>query len=95
MKLKSLLVIALVAFMAACTSPESLTKDYVEAAAKGDKEACEELQKEIDEWGEDAFTAEQKAALEAAYISLHANEYMQAVEEAVEEAEDAWDEYDY
>lgn len=86
MKFKSILAVALIALMAACTSPESLTKDYVEAAAKQDKEAAAEIQKEIDELGEDAFTAEQKAALQAAYISLHPEEHMQAVESAAKNA---------
>lgn len=86
MKFKSILAVALIALMAACTSPESLTKDYVEAAAKQDKEAAAEIWKEMEELGDDAFTAEQKAAIQAAYNSLHPEEYMQAVESAAQDA---------
>lgn len=69
MKLKSILVIALVAFMASCTSTDDLVKDYVAACKEGDTEKMEELAKELKEV-EDELTDEQQA--EIAFAGLAA-----------------------
>lgn len=68
MKLKSILVIALVAFMSACTSTDSLVKDYVAACKEGDTEKIEELAKELEEV-EDELTDEQKEEVLAASLA--------------------------
>jgi uncharacterized membrane protein YvbJ len=65
MKLKSFLVIALVAFMASCTSTDDLVKDYVAACKEGDTEKMEELATELEEV-EDKLTDEQIAEVVAA-----------------------------
>lgn len=65
MKLKSILVIALVAFMSACTSTDSLVEDYVAACKEGDTEKMEELAKELEEV-KDELTDEQLAEVTAA-----------------------------
>lgn len=67
MKLKSILVIALVAIMSACTSTDSLVKDYVAACKEGDTEKMEELAKELEEV-EDELTDEQAAEIAAATL---------------------------
>lgn len=69
MKLKSILVIALVAFMASCTSTDSLVEDYVAACKEGDTEKIEELGKELEEVM-DELTDEQKT--EVAFAKLAA-----------------------
>ena len=68
MKLKSFLVIALVAFMASCTSTDDLVKDYVAACKEGDTEKMEELAKELEEV-EDELTDEQKADIAVASLA--------------------------
>ena len=79
MKLKSFLVIALVAFMASCTSTDDLVKDYVAACKEGDTEKIEELRKELEEV-EDELTDEQKADIAAALDDL-VKDYVAACKE--------------
>jgi uncharacterized membrane protein YvbJ len=98
MKLKSFLVIALVAFMASCTSTDDLVKDYVAACKEGDTEKIEELRKELEEV-EDELTDEQKADIVAAlddlvkdYVAACKEGDSEKMEELVKELEEVEDE---
>ncbi len=73
MKLKSILVIVLVAFMSACTTPESFVEDYVQACKEGDSEKLDELDEKYKEI-EDELTDEQKQQINDAAWEYLANQ---------------------
>jgi uncharacterized membrane protein YvbJ len=72
MKLKSILVISLLAFLASCTSPESLLKKYEKACESGNKIQAAKLLEEMGEkYSNDAdWSEEQMERIEDATVTL-------------------------
>ena len=98
MKLKSLILVALVALFTACTpSLESLITQYEKAAEEGDVAKAEKIIDKIDQnYTESDLTLDQAQRLAAASLQLLINggsELMDAAsEEALDAIEDATDE---
>lgn len=98
MKLKSLILVALVAMFTACTpSLESLITQYEKAAEEGDVVKAEKIIDKIDQnYTESDLTLDQAQRLAAASFQLLINggsELMDAAsEEALDAIEDATDE---
>jgi type IV pilus biogenesis protein CpaD/CtpE len=92
MKLKSFLLVALVAGMVACTTPDSLVEDFVAACEAGDVKEMVEIDQKInelaDEVGDEGFTDEHSEKINKALgkVSMEVlMEYDKLVQEARKE----------
>lgn len=90
MKLKSFLLVALVAGMVACTSPDSLVEDFVAACEAGDVKEMVEVAKEIDELDEDLTKEQNEKCMEA--LNKLAPEVFEEYLKLAQEAEEAEEE---
>ena len=90
MKLKSLILIALVAMFTACTpSLESLVTQYEKAAEEGDVAKAEKIIDKIDQnYTESDLTLDQAQRLAAASFQLLINGGTELMEDAIDEAAD-------
>lgn len=91
MKLKSLILVALVALLSACTpSLESLVTQYEKAAEEGDVAKAEKIIDKIDQnYTESDLTLDQAQRLAAASFQLLINGGTELMEDAIDEAADA------
>ena len=91
MKLKSLILVALVALLSACTpSLESLVSQYEKAAEEGDVAKAEKIIDKIDQnYTESDMTMEQAQRLATATLQLMLNGGTELMEDAIDEAADA------
>lgn len=94
MKVKTLILLALVAMFTACTpSLESLVSQFEKAAEDGDVAKAEKIIDKIDKhYTEDDLTIDQAERLAAASFQLILNGGTELFEGATEEALDAMDE---
>ena len=93
MKVKTLILVALVALLSACTpSLESLITQYEKAAEEGDVAKAEKIIDKIDQnYTESDLTLDQAQRLAAASFQLLINGGTELMDAAAEEALDAYE----